>query len=295
MRWKILIITLFIGVMIIIGTASADKPEIKGVTKHPKETSGIPITVIAKDDTSVTTIEANTESGVTTLTHQGGGIWMGHIREAEELKDITIEAHHNSDSDSQNLGHGGCPSRMSYDNHTYTYTYAHVDLLTDPLEKFKTIFSLHTEVNPLQETGVIGICIYPEPGYNPGIGASLLSLYDSWQTKHNPPWDYFGFGRMNGKNYIPLNGIHDIPIGSANYTRSTNSEKILMHILDKNECSRDENERDEDKEDDDPQDCTCWRRPGTTTPIPEFSTVAIPIAAVLGLVFFFQHRKKKEE
>ncbi len=30
-------------------------------------------------------------------------------------------------------------------------------------------------------------------------------------------------------------------------------------------------------------------------PIPEFSTVAIPIAAVLGLVFFFQHRKRKEE
>ncbi len=30
-------------------------------------------------------------------------------------------------------------------------------------------------------------------------------------------------------------------------------------------------------------------------PIPEFSTVAIPVAAVLGLVFFFQHRKKKEE
>lgn len=30
-------------------------------------------------------------------------------------------------------------------------------------------------------------------------------------------------------------------------------------------------------------------------PIPEFSTVAIPIAAVLGLVFFFQQTKKKEE
>ncbi|MBU4222558.1 MAG: PEF-CTERM sorting domain-containing protein [Euryarchaeota archaeon] len=30
-------------------------------------------------------------------------------------------------------------------------------------------------------------------------------------------------------------------------------------------------------------------------PIPEFSTVAIPIAAVLGLVFLFQHRKRKEE
>jgi hypothetical protein len=30
-------------------------------------------------------------------------------------------------------------------------------------------------------------------------------------------------------------------------------------------------------------------------PIPEFSTIALPIAAVIGLVFFFQHKKKKEE
>ncbi|MDD5616167.1 MAG: PEF-CTERM sorting domain-containing protein [Candidatus Methanoperedens sp.] len=29
--------------------------------------------------------------------------------------------------------------------------------------------------------------------------------------------------------------------------------------------------------------------------IPEFATVAIPIAAVLGLVFFFQQRKNKKE
>ncbi|MCX9085127.1 MAG: PEF-CTERM sorting domain-containing protein [Candidatus Methanoperedens sp.] len=29
--------------------------------------------------------------------------------------------------------------------------------------------------------------------------------------------------------------------------------------------------------------------------IPEFPTVALPIAAVIGLVFFFQNRKKKEE
>ena len=29
--------------------------------------------------------------------------------------------------------------------------------------------------------------------------------------------------------------------------------------------------------------------------IPEFSTIALPIAAVIGLVFFFQHKKRKEE
>jgi hypothetical protein len=31
------------------------------------------------------------------------------------------------------------------------------------------------------------------------------------------------------------------------------------------------------------------------TAIPEFPTVALPVAAVIGLVFFFQHRKRKEE
>ena len=29
--------------------------------------------------------------------------------------------------------------------------------------------------------------------------------------------------------------------------------------------------------------------------IPEFSTIAIPVAAVLGLLFFFNHRKKRRE
>jgi len=30
-------------------------------------------------------------------------------------------------------------------------------------------------------------------------------------------------------------------------------------------------------------------------PIPEFSTIAIPIASILGLLFFFNHRKRREE
>jgi hypothetical protein len=34
---------------------------------------------------------------------------------------------------------------------------------------------------------------------------------------------------------------------------------------------------------------------GYSNQIPEFPTVALPIAAVIGLVFFFQNRKKKEE
>jgi len=31
-----------------------------------------------------------------------------------------------------------------------------------------------------------------------------------------------------------------------------------------------------------------------TTPIPEFSTIAIPVASILGLLFFFNHRKRRK-
>lgn len=42
---------------------------------------------------------------------------------------------------------------------------------------------------------------------------------------------------------------------------------------------------------------TAWSHDGAfyQGEIPEFSTIAIPIAAVLGLLFFFNHRKRREE
>ena len=33
----------------------------------------------------------------------------------------------------------------------------------------------------------------------------------------------------------------------------------------------------------------------TTAPIPEFSTIAIPVASILGLLFFFNYRKRRRE
>ena len=33
----------------------------------------------------------------------------------------------------------------------------------------------------------------------------------------------------------------------------------------------------------------------TINPVPEFATIAIPVAAILGLVLFYSHRKRKEE
>ena len=35
--------------------------------------------------------------------------------------------------------------------------------------------------------------------------------------------------------------------------------------------------------------------PGQTNPIPEFSTIALPAASILGLLFFFNHRKRRKE
>ena len=32
-----------------------------------------------------------------------------------------------------------------------------------------------------------------------------------------------------------------------------------------------------------------------SAPIPEFTTIAVPVAAILGLLFFYSHRKRKEE
>ncbi|MCX9011796.1 MAG: PEF-CTERM sorting domain-containing protein [Candidatus Methanoperedens sp.] len=293
MRTKILIIAALIGVMLIIGTASAGKPEIKGVSKHSQDATGdIPITVSATDDHSVKSVKANDHE----LTHKDGDIWEGKIRPDEEIKDVTIEAHDDKEtSEKQIYGHGGCPSRDSYNSHPYTYAYAHVDLLQDPDEKNKTNFSLHTEDNHRPGTGVIGICVYPEPGFDPSKGALLKLIYDPnlWEIKHNAGWDYFGFGRHGGLNLIPLDGVRDIVIGSADYKQNTKSEKILIHILDSEECTKDTDEQKKDMDRDSPQN-TCWRRPEKLNTIPEFPIIALPVVSALVLMFIFQRMKKEE-
>lgn len=287
MRTGILIIAVLIGMMFMIGAASAGKPEINGVSKHPESGGEVPITVSATDDHSVKSVKANDHE----LTHKDGDIWEGKIHSDEELNDVKIDVQDDENNNDEELyGHGGCPSRSSYDEHNYTYTYAHVDLMQDP--DFKTTFSLHTLNNP--GTGVIGICVYPDPGFNASIGALLNLLYDPnlWEIKHNAGSNYFGFGRHGGLNLIPLNGS-DTLIGSADYKQSTSSEKILMHIYDPVECARDTSEREGDKDKEYPQN-TCWRRPGGGTVIPEFPSIAFPIAAALAIMLIFQRRKKEE-
>ncbi len=40
---------------------------------------------------------------------------------------------------------------------------------------------------------------------------------------------------------------------------------------------------------------TAWSHDGAFYNVPEFATIAIPVAAILGLLFFFNHRKKRGE
>ena len=286
MKNKILILTVIIVIMlfignILIGTASTE--QIKGVKKGVDSSGNRFLTV-------------TTEKTVISVTNNGNKLtvepsnretkqWKIDIDELEDNGISDIEAsdgnslhdslHINGQHDG--IGNGGCLNREGYEAHSTPYSLAHVDLNNNNLE---TIFHLDTETDPTHpNSGIIGVCIYPSTFNNP----ELKLLYDSteWEVKLNCQWDYFGFGREHGTNHnIPLGT--DTDIGTATYTNNIPSQQnILLHIYDPIECSA-------EKED------TCWRRPGAAT-IPEFSTVAIPIAAVLGIILFFQHRKRKEE
>ncbi len=284
------LIVIMILAILMTGVAGADSSKIKGMTKYINPEHQNSVTFIV--ETNVDTDDVTANGHPLTRIVNGNDKWKGDIpltETDEETETVIINAKKNNNGhDEQNMGNGGCPDRNSYDSHNIEYEFAQVNPV--PLYGTQTTIFLDTFYRP--DAGVIAICIYPEQDYNPLIG-QLSQVYDpsTWEIKYNNNnnKDYFGSGRMSGNSQnIPVNGIKNIPIMSSFYGRDTNSGKILMHIFDRNECSKTPND------DDDGIPETCWRKPCTTI-IPEFSTIAIPIAAVLGLVFFFQHRKRKEE
>lgn len=268
--------TVIIVIMLFIGTASAG--EIKGVKKEIGSNNNRLLTITT--DNTVTSVSDN-GMPLTEESSNGEKKWKRDIDDTEDNGISQIEASdrnslHNSlhiNGHDDGSGNGGCLSNEGYKSHSTSYSLAHVDLNNNNL---KTTFYLDTEADPDHpNSGIIGICIYPSDFNNP----TLNLLYDStkWEIKSNSKWNYFGFGRIHGTDHnIPLGT--DTDIGTATYTNNIPGQNILLHIYDPIECST-------EKED------TCWRRPGTTI-IPEFPTVAIPIAAVLGLAFFFQQRKR---
>jgi len=272
MRYKILIIAALICLVLIIGTASAG--EIKGVKKE-KIGSDIILTVITDND-----VEYVSAGSISPQIESSNGVkkWTSKLEESENNGQLEISTNDDeltilgTDDDSNS-----CINR--YNSHAISYPLANVII-----NNFNLISTYHldTETASLHtDAGIIEVLICPTPYNNPTL--DLLYNPTKWKIKSHTNWDYFSYVRKNGDaDNIPLGT--DTDIGTATYTGSLpNQQYILLHIYDRYECRR-TNEGD-----------TCWRRPGQPPGIPEFPTVALPIAAVLGLVFFFQQRKKKEE
>jgi hypothetical protein len=278
MRNGILLIAL-ISVMLLIGTASA-KPVIKSVDLDPSTSNNADTKVTTTDDNgkSIKDVKANNNL----LESPDGETWSKNIELPDD--EVTfIAENENHETETAKAKRGGCTG--SYDTHTKEYSFAHVE--PSPISGKDVTFYLKTSVGPA-DSAIIGFCVYPN---NPKTSLSKGPDAGSWGwvpkfTSRN----IFGFGRLRGYNNIPLNAVRNLNMGTGHYELETNSDRILMHIYDPIECSR-----DDDREDDSISGKTCWRRPGTTTIIPEFPIIAAPIAAVLGLVFFFQLRKNKKE
>jgi hypothetical protein len=262
-----------IAMILFIGTASADN--IKGVKKE--EVGGTLYVKVTTDNTvSQVTINGNQLS---VISSNGEKKWEKDITPTIDngISEIQTSGGSKRQVNGKDMGNGGCPNRNSYESHATTYSLARVDLIYNNLI---TTYHLDTDVDPSHpENGIIGICIYPKTFNNPEL--NLLYSPD-WEIKQNTNWDYFGFGRAGG-NSLNIKQGTDGDLGTAKFLNNIPLQQdILLHIFNPRECSPEGED-------------TCWRRPGYGTPIPEFPTIALPIAAVIGLVFFFQHKKRKEE
>lgn len=277
---------------LIIGVADADSSKIKGMTKYINPNDQDQVSFIVETDSGTSEVTVNDHE----LEKIGNNRWHGNIPLTETDEDtdtVKIKAKKDvEDIDEENIGNGGCPGRDSFNSHDMEYEFARINPV--PLYGTQTTYYLDTFYR--SGAGVIGFCVYPEPGYDPKKGLLKLEYNTtSWEIKYNlksEKKDYFGFGRKGGnQENIRVDGTKNILLARSTFGQDSNSGKILMHILDKDECSKTNNNEDNDNN---PE--TCFRRPGEQEQsIPEFSTFALPLAAVIGLVFIFQHRRKKEE
>jgi hypothetical protein len=296
MRNKIMLIAAMLAVMLIIGVATA-KTEIKKVKldMNPGDNSLLDVTVGVVTDVGVVSSVATNSQTMNPLNNEEwkkNGIGKGIIK---------IEATNSLGQATTKLyGSGGCTG--NYLSHDDTYNFANVRPI--PKSGIITTFYLDTYIppyyDPTSPASIIGICIYPNPGFDRDIGELDIAtaLNTIWVPKHSGNHGYFGFGRIHGTDTIALSPARTTEIGTVNFntTSGSDSSQILMHILDPIECANGDNADDEEIDGNSNNPDTCWRRPGTPPPgIPEFPTIALPIAAVIGLVFFFQNRKKKEE
>jgi hypothetical protein len=130
---------------------------------------------------------------------------------------------------------------------------------------------------------IIGYCVYNSiPTSGLPIVSSNTTAVINWDFNAKYP-DYVGFlPHPQGPNTL-VTPQTNLPMGSVTFSSEPPDMLIVLHVRSAELCGGTEQNPN-----------TCKVRYGGN-PIPEFPTIALPIAAVIGMVFFFQHKKKKEE
>ncbi|HEY9204491.1 MAG TPA: PEF-CTERM sorting domain-containing protein [Candidatus Methanoperedens sp.] len=148
--------------------------------------------------------------------------------------------------------------------------------------------------------GVIEYCVKPNPGFSPGVSGTggLTALASgqngaAFQPDRPDTSIFFGFKRNDGDpSNLPILNQGTVAMGSADYSTGggslPTSEDIIFHINDPDICTAAISDSQGVPRN------TCFVRHGTVT-IPEFPHIALPVAAVIGLVFIVLHMKRKEK
>lgn len=150
----------------------------------------------------------------------------------------------------------------------------------------------------------------------PGVTVKEFCVYNDTFTKNpaypvlTPLWNPSDLWDVQNKDgqflfkgashpYIPINGLIT-PVGIADYKDNNQPMvKYNIHIVDstltRTYCPPNREDPDTIVGTD---NNTCFRDPNGSPPppgIPEFPSIALPVSAVIGLLFFFNQRKNKKE
>ncbi|NJD76902.1 MAG: PEF-CTERM sorting domain-containing protein [Candidatus Methanoperedens sp.] len=143
--------------------------------------------------------------------------------------------------------------------------------------------------------GVMMICKYPIVGGNAdtstitGITATYNGNNGLWAAKIGcGSGDCARIGRKTGdgnSNNMPMNG-GTYTAGSVTFSSEPDSELIVAHINWPQECG------DSGDDDGDGNPETCFRTLQEPTSVPEFPTIALPIATLIGMLFLVYRLRK---
>ena len=101
-------------------------------------------------------------------------------------------------------------------------------------------FSSLVNQNPVNGTpGLIQYCVYATNGTQPATISHTAVGADgkAWGNVQSTSGGFFGWGRTGGDpNNIPLDGSHDVKLGSVTWTTAPANQTILLHINDSAEC-----------------------------------------------------------